>query len=176
MKSRGGRRDIQQKAEAEKFQVPSAHIYRTLFCGLSTCWILLTCSRLSPSKNIDQCKLQWISLILPHVSHFPKGLHHCSTFWSSLIHSTFLYHSDVPCSVLDGYWHFGGTFCLHICDIPINTTTLNTWTSYPQPSQRPTSKNSMYTCNTFYTRQVKTFLLKYIAFPTLSNYIFTIPF
>jgi len=112
MKSRGGRRDIQQKAEAEKFQVPSAHIYRTLFCGLSTCWILLTCSRLSPSKNIDQCKLQWISLILPHVSHFPKGLHHCSTFWSSLIHSTFLYHSDVPCSVLDGYWHFGGTSCL----------------------------------------------------------------
>ena len=37
-------------------------------------------------------------------------------------------------------------------------------------------KRYTHTYNTFYTCQVKTFLLKYIAFPTLSNYIFTIPF
>jgi len=48
---------------------------------------------------------------LPHESYFPKGLHHYSTFWSSLIHPTFSYHCDVPCSVLDGYQHFGGTNC-----------------------------------------------------------------
>jgi hypothetical protein len=119
------------------------------------------------------------------ITHLPSIVHHGQSIFIQDSALEICSSENGACSdyfhlwceaVLFLYQCFGGTFCLHICDIPINTTTLNTWTSSPQPSQRPTTKNGIHTYNTFYTCQLKTFLLKYIAFPTLSNYIFTIPF